>query len=40
MKRVHDVIHVFQKIAEQVQAKLLLIGDGPEKSVVCELVKN
>ncbi|MGG4172004.1 N-acetyl-alpha-D-glucosaminyl L-malate synthase BshA [Bacillus safensis] len=40
VKRVHDVIHVFQKISEQVQAKLLLIGDGPEKSVVCELVKK
>ncbi|MFS0656551.1 N-acetyl-alpha-D-glucosaminyl L-malate synthase BshA [Bacillus sp. 179-C3.3 HS] len=40
VKRVHDVIHVFKKISEQVNAKLLLIGDGPEKSVVCELVKK
>lgn len=40
VKRVQDVIHVFQKISQVVHAKLLLIGDGPEKSVVCELVKN
>lgn len=40
VKRVHDVIHVFKQISEQVNAKLLLIGDGPEKSVVCELVKK
>lgn len=40
VKRVHDVIHVFKKISDQVHAKLLLIGDGPEKSVVCDLVKK
>ncbi|MFJ5965100.1 MULTISPECIES: N-acetyl-alpha-D-glucosaminyl L-malate synthase BshA [unclassified Bacillus (in: firmicutes)] len=40
VKRVHDVIHVFKKVSEQVNVKLLLIGDGPEKSVVCELVKK
>lgn len=31
VKRVPDVIHVFQKIREAMPAKLLLVGDGPEK---------
>lgn len=30
VKRIPDVIEVFHKILEQVPAKLLLIGDGPE----------
>ncbi|MEM6397113.1 MAG: N-acetyl-alpha-D-glucosaminyl L-malate synthase BshA [Bacteroidota bacterium] len=31
VKRVHDVIHVFKIISDQIPAKLLLIGDGPER---------
>lgn len=31
VKRVEDVIRVFQKVVEKVPAKLLLIGDGPER---------
>jgi len=31
VKRVEDVIHVFCKIAAQMPAKLLMIGDGPER---------
>ncbi|WLR53071.1 N-acetyl-alpha-D-glucosaminyl L-malate synthase BshA [Bacillus tianshenii] len=38
VKRVQDVIHVFEKVANEMPAKLLLIGDGPEFSAVCRLV--
>jgi L-malate glycosyltransferase len=31
VKRVDDVIYVFQKLSEKINAKLLLIGDGPER---------
>ncbi|MCG8397376.1 N-acetyl-alpha-D-glucosaminyl L-malate synthase BshA [Bacillus atrophaeus] len=40
VKRVQDVIHVFRNIVNQTKAKLLLVGDGPEKSVACELVRR
>ncbi|ARW07246.1 N-acetyl-alpha-D-glucosaminyl L-malate synthase BshA [Bacillus atrophaeus] len=40
VKRVQDVIHVFRNIVNQTKAKLLLVGDGPEKSVACELVRK
>ncbi|MDA9555012.1 N-acetyl-alpha-D-glucosaminyl L-malate synthase BshA [Pelobium sp.] len=35
VKRTQDVIHVFQRILEKVPAKLLMVGDGPER-VNCE----
>jgi L-malate glycosyltransferase len=38
VKRVPDVIKAFAKIAHHLPAKLLLVGDGPEMSVVCNLV--
>ncbi|MFK7810186.1 MAG: N-acetyl-alpha-D-glucosaminyl L-malate synthase BshA [Saprospiraceae bacterium] len=31
VKRVEDVIYIFQKVYEKVPCKLLLIGDGPER---------
>ncbi len=40
VKRVQDVIHTFEKITKGIQAKLLLVGDGPEMTVVCKLVKK
>ncbi|KAF1679850.1 MULTISPECIES: N-acetyl-alpha-D-glucosaminyl L-malate synthase BshA [Bacillus] len=40
VKRVQDVIRVFRNIAGKTKAKLLLIGDGPEKSTACELVRQ
>ncbi|MEC1749790.1 N-acetyl-alpha-D-glucosaminyl L-malate synthase BshA [Bacillus mojavensis] len=40
VKRVQDVIQVFHNIAGKTKAKLLLVGDGPEKSVACELVRK
>src|SRR5699024_2597121 len=32
VKRIADIIHTFKKIKESVEAKLLMIGDGPEYS--------
>ncbi len=31
VKRVEDVVRVFKKISDEVPAKLLLVGDGPER---------
>jgi N-acetyl-alpha-D-glucosaminyl L-malate synthase BshA len=38
VKRVEDVIHTFAMITKHVQAKLLLVGDGPEYSESRQLV--
>lgn len=40
VKRVQDVIRTFEKITKEIPAKLLLVGDGPEMTVVCKLVKK
>ncbi|WP_442594496.1 N-acetyl-alpha-D-glucosaminyl L-malate synthase BshA [Neobacillus sp. D3-1R] len=40
VKRVPDVVKVFSKIEKHVKAKLLLVGDGPEMTVVCNLVSE
>ncbi|MCZ0701874.1 N-acetyl-alpha-D-glucosaminyl L-malate synthase BshA [Natronobacillus azotifigens] len=40
VKRIEDVIRTFANVQEQVSAKLLLVGDGPEYSEMYELVKN
>jgi L-malate glycosyltransferase len=40
VKRVPDVIEAFEKISNALQAKLLLIGDGPELTVACKLVRE
>lgn len=40
VKRVPDVVRSFAKIIDHVDAKLLLLGDGPEYSKVCRLVKE
>ncbi|WP_153462720.1 MULTISPECIES: N-acetyl-alpha-D-glucosaminyl L-malate synthase BshA [Sediminibacillus] len=40
VKRVADVIAAFHEIQEKVPAKLLLVGDGPEYSEMCQLVKR
>lgn len=40
VKRVQDVVRTFEKITKGVPAKLLLVGDGPEMTVVCKLVKK
>ncbi len=40
VKRVQDVIHSFYEMQNHVNSKLLLVGDGPEFTVVCKLVKK
>ncbi|MBT2656376.1 N-acetyl-alpha-D-glucosaminyl L-malate synthase BshA [Bacillus sp. ISL-18] len=40
VKRVTDVIKTFAKISAVMPAKLLLVGDGPEMTIVCKLVKQ
>ncbi|MFS0614741.1 N-acetyl-alpha-D-glucosaminyl L-malate synthase BshA [Lederbergia ruris] len=40
VKRVDDVVSAFAKVAQETPAKLLLIGDGPEKSTLCRLTKE
>jgi N-acetyl-alpha-D-glucosaminyl L-malate synthase BshA len=40
LKRVDDCIRIFKKINEKVPAKLLLIGDGPERSNCEYLAKD
>lgn len=40
VKRVCDVVRTFALVVKQVPAKLLLVGDGPEMTVVCRLVNE
>lgn len=40
VKRVPDVVKVFAKVKESVPAKLLLVGDGPEMTIICKLVQD
>jgi len=40
VKRVHDVIKVFKKVHDQIDSKLLLIGDGPERQSLENLCRE
>ncbi|MDR6998526.1 N-acetyl-alpha-D-glucosaminyl L-malate synthase BshA [Neobacillus niacini] len=40
VKRVPDVVKTFAKISAALPAKLLLVGDGPEMTNVCKLVRK
>ncbi|MBL4652717.1 MAG: N-acetyl-alpha-D-glucosaminyl L-malate synthase BshA [Flavobacteriales bacterium] len=40
VKRVEDVIKVFQKVREKLPAKLLMVGDGPERHGAEELCRK
>lgn len=40
VKRVEDVIHVFEKVHQKIPSKLLMIGDGPERQHAEDLVRN
>lgn len=40
VKRVGDVIQIFARVREKIPAKLLLIGDGPERPSIQQMVKE
>ncbi|MCB0518559.1 MAG: N-acetyl-alpha-D-glucosaminyl L-malate synthase BshA [Lewinellaceae bacterium] len=40
VKRVEDVIKVFQKVYEKIPSKLLLIGDGPERRRIEDMCRQ
>lgn len=40
VKRVTDVVRAFHLTAQQIPAKLLLVGDGPEVTIVFKLVRD
>lgn len=40
VKRVQDVVHVFNRIRKEVPSKLLLIGDGPERHNIEQLCRE
>src|ERR1035437_8352641 len=40
VKRVEDVLRVFDKVRKQIPAKLVLVGDGPEKVNIEKLCKE
>lgn len=40
VKRVKDVVHIFKKIHKEVPSKLLLVGDGPERSEIERLCRS
>lgn len=40
VKRVKDVVHVFAEVRKQMPAKLLMVGDGPERPAMEDLVKD
>src|SRR4028119_591210 len=40
IKRVQDVVKIFAQVKKQMGAKLLMVGDGPERPVMEDLVKD
>jgi N-acetyl-alpha-D-glucosaminyl L-malate synthase BshA len=40
IKRIADVIHIFEKVRKSVPSKLLLVGDGPERPMAEELARE
>ena len=40
VKRIGDVVRTFARVREQIPAKLLLIGDGPERLFIQQLVRE
>ena len=39
-KRVSDVVRIFKKISDNIHAKLLMVGEGPDMGIAMELVNN
>lgn len=39
VKRVNDVVHIFAAVRKKINAKLLMVGDGPERSATEELAR-
>lgn len=40
VKRVEDVIAIFNKVRDKVKSKLILVGDGPERSAIEKLSRD
>ena len=40
VKRIGDVVRIFARVRERIPAKLLLIGDGPERLFIQQLVRE
>lgn len=40
VKRVEDVLYIFEKISKKINSKLLLIGDGPERNSMEDLCRQ
>lgn len=40
VKRIPDVVQIFNQIQKEISCKLLMVGDGPEKEVAKNYVKN
>ncbi len=40
VKRVQDVVHIFSEVHKKLPARLLMIGDGPERPVMEDLCKE
>ncbi|MEO6814354.1 MAG: N-acetyl-alpha-D-glucosaminyl L-malate synthase BshA [Ginsengibacter sp.] len=40
VKRVDDVVHIFEKVNKEIPSKLLFVGDGPERSYIEDLSRK
>ncbi len=40
VKRVQDVVLAFSRISKTIPAKLLMVGDGPEMTRICKLIRD
>jgi len=40
IKRVQDVVYVFEKVNKKIPSKLLFVGDGPERSFIEDLCRK
>ncbi len=40
LKRVQDVVYIFEKVQREIPSRLLLVGDGPERQAIEELGRS